>query len=200
MLLLKKSLSKIAEALNTHVLSPNPTIKMLCGMHVIQCSPIKATKERCQYDLVNTYGLYINTLEYTELLDGLIFDRAYPSKKFLARMCKILASVWKVLAYFTRSCKCILITRYLDIIMSCKFCSILQKSCNKRTIFLQRLICKILTRILQDYWQDSIQEACKFVQDFFTGMEVRHSLLFYGLLLVVVLHIFNLFDKIIVLG
>ena len=27
---------------------------------------------RCHYHLVNTLGLYINTLEYTELLNGLI--------------------------------------------------------------------------------------------------------------------------------
>ena len=37
-------------------------------------------KVRYQYDLVNTKGLYINTLEYTELLDRLIFDRAYESE------------------------------------------------------------------------------------------------------------------------
>ena len=86
-------------------------------MHVIQCGPIKATKMRCQYDLVNTYGLYVNTLEYTELLDN-SFDRAYPSKKLLARMCKTLVSVCEILAYFTRSSKCALITRYLDICLA----------------------------------------------------------------------------------
>ena len=29
--------------------------------------------------LYNTLGLYVNTLEYTELLNGLIFDRVYGS-------------------------------------------------------------------------------------------------------------------------
>ena len=32
---------------------------------------------RCQYGLINTLGLYINILEYTELLNRVIFDRAH---------------------------------------------------------------------------------------------------------------------------
>ena len=42
------------------------TLILMCETHVIQCGPIEATKVRCQY-------------EYTELLKGLIFDRAYGS-------------------------------------------------------------------------------------------------------------------------
>ena len=57
------------------------TIKMLMSseMHVMRCGSIEALVVRCRCGLVNTLGLYINTLEYTELLNGLIFDRVYGS-------------------------------------------------------------------------------------------------------------------------
>ena len=54
----------------------NFIVELMCG---IQCRTIKATKVRCRYALVNTYRLYVNILEYIELLDGLIFDRPYRS-------------------------------------------------------------------------------------------------------------------------
>ena len=47
--------------------------------HVMWCSSIKALVVRWWYGLVNTLGLYVNTLEYTELLNRLIFDRVYGS-------------------------------------------------------------------------------------------------------------------------
>ena len=61
--------------------SPNLTMKtlILSVMHVILCGSIKALVVRCRYRLVNTLGLYVNTLEYTELLNGIIFDRVYGS-------------------------------------------------------------------------------------------------------------------------
>ena len=42
-------------------------------------SPSEALVVRCQYCLISTLGLYVNTLEYTELLNRLIFDRVYGS-------------------------------------------------------------------------------------------------------------------------
>jgi len=48
-------------------------------MHMMLCGSIEATKVRCRYGLVNTLGLYVNTLEYAELLNRLIFDSAYGS-------------------------------------------------------------------------------------------------------------------------
>ena len=57
----------------------NPTIETLisCETRMIQCSLIEARKVRCRYGLVTTQELYVSILEYNELLNGLIFDRAY---------------------------------------------------------------------------------------------------------------------------
>ena len=50
---------------------------------------------RCRYHLVSTLGLYENTLEYTELLNGLIFDRVYGSWTLSSLLCT-LGSSYKV--------------------------------------------------------------------------------------------------------
>ena len=61
--------------------SPNLTMKtlILSVTHMMWCGSIKALVVRCWYRLVNTLGLYVNALEYTELLNRLIFDRVYGS-------------------------------------------------------------------------------------------------------------------------
>ena len=60
--------------LHTHAQSPNVTMKtlILSVTHMIWCGCIKALVVRCWYRLINTY---INTLEYTELLNRLILIR-----------------------------------------------------------------------------------------------------------------------------
>ena len=44
---------------------------------------------RNRYGLVNTLGLYVNTLEYTELLNRLIFDRVYGSETLSSLLCTL---------------------------------------------------------------------------------------------------------------
>ena len=44
---------------------------------------------RCQYRLVNTLGLYVNTLEYTELLNKLNFDKVYESYILSSLLCTL---------------------------------------------------------------------------------------------------------------
>ena len=54
---------------NANIINEEYTI-FASEMHVRLCGSIKALVVRCRHGLVNTLGLYVNTLEYTELLNG----------------------------------------------------------------------------------------------------------------------------------
>jgi len=66
-------------------------------MHVKRCGSIETMKVRCQYGLVNTLGLYLNALEYTELLNGLIFDSTYGSLTLSSILWTLAESHWQVM-------------------------------------------------------------------------------------------------------
>ena len=63
----------VVSPLHVRTWSPNLTIKTLISIktHMRWCGSIKPLVVRCQCRLINLLGLYINTLEYTELLNEL---------------------------------------------------------------------------------------------------------------------------------
>ena len=67
------------------------TIKVLISSetHVMLRGSVGALAVRCRYGPVNTLGLYVNTLEYTELFNGLILDRVYGSWTLSSLLCTL---------------------------------------------------------------------------------------------------------------
>ena len=80
--------------------SHNPNILISSETHIMWRGSIKALVVRCQYGLINTLGLYVNTLEYIELLNGLIFGRAYGSQILFSVLCTLIF----VIAYWPWLC------------------------------------------------------------------------------------------------
>ena len=70
---------------------------ILSVMHVIWCGSIKALVVRCWYRLVNTLGLYVNTLEYTELLNGLILIGYMEVKHSLLYYVLLILIIWCIM-------------------------------------------------------------------------------------------------------